>query len=54
MRETFAGLSLDRFPNVTTLAGVLTTGGGDERFAFAVDTFIDGLIARSQPGKPHQ
>lgn len=44
---TFAALSPSRFPNFTALAHELTSGSGDDRFEFAIDTFLDGLVARA-------
>jgi AcrR family transcriptional regulator len=46
LRERFRSLPADRFPNVSRYAEELTTGEGDERFLFAIDTYLDGL-ARS-------
>jgi AcrR family transcriptional regulator len=48
LREYFASLPPDRFPNVVSLAVPLTSGGPDERFAFGIDVLIDGLVAQSQ------
>lgn len=45
--ELLAGLPERRFPHLTALAPELVRGDGDVRFAFAVDTFVEGLIARS-------
>jgi AcrR family transcriptional regulator len=50
VRAAFAGLPPDRFPNLTAHADVMTTGDGDDRFEFAIDTFLDGLEARSARG----
>lgn len=47
VRATFASLPPDRFPNLTTHAGLMTEGDSDDRFRFAIDTFLDGLVARS-------
>lgn len=47
IRDVVAGLSPRRFPNMTGLADELANGDGDVRFAFAVDTFVDGLVAGS-------
>lgn len=44
--EAVAGLSARRFPHMTELAPELVRDDGDVRFAFAVDTFVEGLIAR--------
>jgi AcrR family transcriptional regulator len=43
VREYFGALPADRFPNLVALAGALTEGSGDERFAFAVDLMVEGL-----------
>ena len=48
LREYFASLPADRFPNMSELAGALTSGGPDERFEFGLDVLLDGLVARSQ------
>jgi AcrR family transcriptional regulator len=47
IRETFAGLSPARFPLIVRYASELVAGDGDERFRFAIDTFLDGLVARA-------
>ena len=47
IRDTFAGLSTTRFPLLVNHASELTAGAGDERFRFAIDTFLDGLVARA-------
>jgi AcrR family transcriptional regulator len=47
LTEAFSSLDPARFPNLTALAPVMTTGGGDERFHFAIDAFLDGLVARA-------
>jgi len=43
----FAGLSPREFPLITTHAAQLVAGDGDERFHFAIDVVIDGLLARA-------
>lgn len=45
IRELAAGLPPQRYPNVTQLADELAAGDDDVRFRFAVETFIDGLVA---------
>jgi len=40
----FASLPPDRYPNLVRHASVLVTGEGRERFLFAIDTFLDGLV----------
>ncbi len=47
IRETFAGLPATRFPLLVRHASELVAGGADERFDFALDTFLDGLVARA-------
>jgi AcrR family transcriptional regulator len=47
MRSTFDDLPPERFPNLTAHAEELTAGDGDDRFNFAIDTFLDGLVARA-------
>lgn len=43
----FSVLPADRFPNIAKYGDVLTSGTGDERFRFAIDVFLDGLVARA-------
>lgn len=45
-----AGLPPARFPTIVALAGMMTTGDGEERFAFGLDLIIRGLA--SQAGAP--
>ncbi len=45
--STFAGLSTDRFPLIVAYAPQMVAGHGDERFRFAIDVVIDGIVARS-------
>lgn len=47
VRATFDRLPADHFPLVTSMAEALTTGGGDERFEFAVTLLVEGLKAVS-------
>jgi AcrR family transcriptional regulator len=47
IRDTFAGLPPARFPLLVSHASELVAGAGDERFRFAIDTFLDGLAARA-------
>lgn len=47
LRGFFESLPADRYPLLTSLAGVLTTGGGDERFEFGLDVLVSGLAAVS-------
>jgi AcrR family transcriptional regulator len=48
LRAYFASLPPERFPNLSELAGALTTGGPDERFEFGLDVLLDGLLAQSR------
>jgi AcrR family transcriptional regulator len=50
IRDTFTALSPMRFPLLVSHASGLVAGAGDERFRFAIDTFLDGLVARAGPG----
>jgi AcrR family transcriptional regulator len=45
--RTFTGLPVDRFPFLTTYAAQLVAGDRSERFHFAIDVVIDGVLARS-------
>ncbi|WP_279580106.1 TetR/AcrR family transcriptional regulator [Fodinicola feengrottensis] len=49
LRQTFADLPSDRFPLISTHAAQLTAGNSDERFRFAVDVVVDGLLAGANP-----
>ena len=42
-----AALPADRYPTMAALAPLLTSGGGDERFAFGLDLLISGLAAQA-------
>jgi AcrR family transcriptional regulator len=44
----FTTLPPERFPHLTSCATELTSGDGEARFRFAIDAFLDGLVARSQ------
>ncbi len=44
---TFAGLPPDRFPLITAHAAQLVAGDSDERFRFAIDVVLDGMLARA-------
>jgi AcrR family transcriptional regulator len=45
--NAFVALPADRFPNITTYAVQMVAGDSAERFRFAVDVVVDGLVARS-------
>jgi AcrR family transcriptional regulator len=47
MRTTFAAVPADRYPNIASHADALVAGEGDDRFRFSIETFLDGLVARS-------
>jgi AcrR family transcriptional regulator len=47
IRDIFAGLPATRFPLLIAHASELVAGAGEERFRFAIDTFLDGLAARA-------
>ena len=53
LHQTFTALPPDQFPLVTASAAQLVAGDPDERFRYAVDVVVDGLLARSgRPGSP--
>jgi hypothetical protein len=43
--QTFAGLPPDRFPHLAAHAAQMVAGDADERFRFAIDVVIHGVIA---------
>jgi AcrR family transcriptional regulator len=45
--NTLAGLPPDRFPLITTHAAQMVAGDGDERFRFAINVVIGGVVARA-------
>ena len=45
--KTFAGLPSDRFPHIVAHAAQMVAGDGDERFRFAIDVVVDGMLARA-------
>ena len=45
LREYFASLPGDRFPNVVSLAAALTAGADDTRFEFGLEVLLRGLAA---------
>ncbi len=47
LTDTFRSLDPARFPNLIALGPFMTTGSGDDRFHFAIDVFLDGLVARA-------
>jgi AcrR family transcriptional regulator len=47
IHATLAGLPPDRFPLITAHAAQMVAGDGDERFRFAVDVVVDGVVARA-------
>jgi AcrR family transcriptional regulator len=47
IHATFAALPPKRFPLLVSHASELVAGADDERFRFAVDTFLNGLLARA-------
>jgi AcrR family transcriptional regulator len=44
LQGMFTALPADRYPNLVAHADALVGGDGDDRFLFAVDTFVDGLV----------
>jgi AcrR family transcriptional regulator len=50
MRDYFAALPAEEFPNLTALAGPLTAAPtGDERFEFGLEVLVRGLAAMARP-----
>jgi AcrR family transcriptional regulator len=49
LRDAFTELPADRYPHLLDHATELVTGDGDDRFRFSIETFVDGLVARSKP-----
>lgn len=47
MYRAFLGLPPDRFPLIAAHAAQMVAGDADERFRFAIDVVIDGVIARA-------
>jgi AcrR family transcriptional regulator len=47
LRGLFAGMPPEDYPNIVSHADALVAGTGADRFHFAIDTFLDGLVARS-------
>jgi len=45
--KTFAGLPPERFPLIASHAAQMVAGDSDERFRFAIDVVIDGVVARA-------
>ena len=45
--KTFAGLPPRRFPLLAAHAAQMVAGDSDERFRFAIDVVIDGVVARA-------
>jgi AcrR family transcriptional regulator len=45
--RTLASLPPDRFPLIAAHAAQMVAGDGDERFCFAIDVVIDGVVARA-------
>jgi AcrR family transcriptional regulator len=47
IEETLSSAAADRFPNLVRYSSELTSGDGDDRFNFAIDVFLSGLVARA-------
>ncbi|MYS79423.1 TetR family transcriptional regulator [Streptomyces sp. SID5474] len=45
VHDYFASLPAARFPTLTSLGDALTSGDGDERFAFGIDVLLLGMVA---------
>jgi AcrR family transcriptional regulator len=46
--KIFTGLPPDRFPLISAHATEMVAGDGEERFRFAIDVIVDGLVARAR------
>lgn len=51
MEGAVAALPADSYPNLARLAGVMVTGGSDERFEFGVNMLIAGFAAQIPAGE---
>jgi AcrR family transcriptional regulator len=49
IRESFAQLSPAEYPNIMSLLPLLTSGDGDQRFAFGLQLMINGLLHTEPP-----
>ena len=45
IHETFRALPADQFPHIASHAEAMTSGDGEDRFLFAIDTYVRGLLA---------
>jgi AcrR family transcriptional regulator len=50
IETTFTHLDPATYPNIVALMPYLTSGGGDERFAFGLRLMINGLLNTEPPG----
>jgi AcrR family transcriptional regulator len=50
--KTFAGLPPDRFPLIAAHAAQMVAGDSDERFRFAIDVVVDGVVATAARRRP--
>ena len=48
LHDTYTSLPPAEFPHFTDLANELVDADADERFRFAINTFVDGLAARAK------
>jgi Tetracyclin repressor-like, C-terminal domain len=51
--QTFTGLPPDRFPLISAHAAEMVAGDGGERFRFAIDVLVDGMVARARRRQQH-
>src|SRR4051812_41598191 len=49
LREEFGRLSPTEFPNFTSMMPLLTSGDGDQRFAFGLQLMINGVLNTTPP-----
>src|SRR5580698_1728642 len=47
IQQTFAGLPAQEFPLLSAFAAQMVAGDGEERFRFAIDVVVDGILAEA-------
>lgn len=48
LQQTFSGLPSERFPLLNAYAAQMVAGDSEDRFRFAIDVVLDGVIARGK------
>jgi AcrR family transcriptional regulator len=49
--KTLSGLPPDKYPLLTAHAAQMVAGDSEERFRYAIDVVIDGMLARTKKGR---